>query len=58
MGHQSLVDMARSLIVAGKGLFSGGDEAHRSAAQQALLHRARCSSAAGEGTYRVAMELT
>jgi fructose-bisphosphate aldolase class I len=36
----------------------GGDNAHRSAAQHALLHRARCSGAASRGAYRAAMEQT
>jgi fructose-bisphosphate aldolase class I len=34
----------------------GGDEAHRVAAQQALLHRARCNRAALRGKYDEAME--
>ncbi len=34
----------------------GGDESHRSAAQRALLHRARCSGAASRGVYTSAME--
>ena len=33
-----------------------GDEAHVSAAQQALYHRARCNSAARLGQYRPEME--
>jgi fructose-bisphosphate aldolase class I len=35
----------------------GGQETHRSAAQQALLHRAHCNWAARRGEYGVAMEL-
>jgi fructose-bisphosphate aldolase class I len=35
-----------------------GDEAHVSAAQQALYHRARCNRAARRGEYTAAMELT
>jgi fructose-bisphosphate aldolase class I len=34
----------------------GGDEAHRVAAQQALLHRVRCNRAAVRGEYDAAME--
>ena len=34
----------------------GGDEAHRVAAQQALLHRVRCNRAALRGEYDAAME--
>ena len=37
------------------GIWSG-QEAHRSAAQQALLHRAHCNWAALRGEYTVAME--
>ncbi|MBC7663313.1 MAG: fructose-bisphosphate aldolase class I [Caulobacter sp.] len=33
-----------------------GEEAHRVAAQQAVLHRARCNQAAIHGNYRAAME--
>jgi fructose-bisphosphate aldolase class I len=36
----------------------GGDRTRRSAAQQALLHRARCSGAASRGSYGAAMELS
>jgi fructose-bisphosphate aldolase class I len=36
----------------------GGEKLHRTAAQQALLHRARCSGAASQGEYRIAMERT
>jgi fructose-bisphosphate aldolase class 1 len=35
-----------------------GDEAHVSAAQQALYHRARCNRAARRGEYTAAMERT
>ena len=35
-----------------------GEEAHVSAAQQALVHRARCNRAARRGEYTAAMELT
>ena len=35
-----------------------GDEAHASAAQQALYHRARCNRAARRGEYTAAMERT
>jgi len=34
----------------------GGEEAHRGAARQALLHRAHCNRAAIQGTYSAAME--
>ena len=34
----------------------GGEKTHRGASQQALLHRARCSAAASQGEYRIAME--
>ncbi|MEO7361662.1 MAG: class I fructose-bisphosphate aldolase, partial [Gemmatimonadaceae bacterium] len=34
----------------------GGDDSHREAAQQALLHRARCNWAALRGEYDAAME--
>ncbi len=36
----------------------GGQESHRVAAQQALLHRARCNRAALRGEYNAAMERT
>jgi fructose-bisphosphate aldolase class I len=35
-----------------------GEDAHVSAAQQALIHRARCNSAARRGEYNAAMERT
>ena len=35
-----------------------GDESHRLAAQQALIHRARCNRAARRGEYAAAMEIT
>lgn len=36
----------------------GGENTHRTAAQLALQHRARCSGAASQGEYTVAMERT
>ncbi len=35
-----------------------GEETHVSAAQQALIHRARCNRAARRGEYNAAMEKT
>jgi len=35
----------------------GGSEANVAAAQRALLHRARCNSAARDGSYSAAMEV-
>ena len=45
----------RELIVTTPGL---GEEAHVLAAQQALIHRARCNRAARRGEYTAAMERT
>jgi hypothetical protein len=36
----------------------GGEKTHRSAAQQSLPHRARCSGAASQGAYSPAMKVT
>lgn len=46
----------RAIQVPGLGIW-GGEKTHRGAAQRALLHRAHCSGAASQGTYRGDMEL-
>ncbi len=66
MNTQELIDRARALVAADKGLLAmdesnptcnkQGKEVRVPAAQQALYHRARCNRAARRGEYSAAVE--
>jgi fructose-bisphosphate aldolase class I len=63
MNGETLIDIARTLAFSSRRAIQapalgiwGGQESHRSAAQQARLHRAHCNRAALRREYSIAME--